>query len=81
MIHFIDLGKQIAEDLNDPEWSREFALYDSLEARFIEFGGQQVFDSREDLLGNMDDEDQAYVKRILRLLPEWVPKGSREMVR
>jgi hypothetical protein len=81
MIRFIDLGKQIAPDPNDPEWMREFALYDTLEARFLDFGGQVVFDSREDLIENIDDNDPGYVKKILGLLPEWVPKDSRTMVR
>ncbi len=82
MIRFIDLGKQIATDLNDPEWAREFAFYDTLEARFLDFGsGQQVFDSKEDVLNNLDEENTAYVKKILGLLPEWVPKDSRTMAR
>ena len=81
MIRFIDLGKQIAEDHNDPDWPREFALYDTLEARFIDFSGQQIFDSHEDLLEQMDDEDSSYVKRIVDLIPAWVPRGKRTMVR
>jgi hypothetical protein len=82
MIRFIDLGKQIATDPNDPEWLREFAFYDSLQAQFLSFDGRQVFDSREDLLENLDnDDDPGYVKKILGLLPEWVPKNSNTMVR
>ena len=81
MIRFIDLGKQIATDPNDPEWSREFAFYDTLSASFISLDGQSVFDSREDVLTNLDEDNPAYVRRILGLLPEWVPKGSKEIVR
>jgi len=82
LIRFIDLGKQIATDPNDPEWMREFAFYDTLQARFLDFSGQQVFDLRDDLLANLDDDDNpAYAKKILSLLPEWVPKASRTVMR
>lgn len=81
MIRFIDLGKQIAQDHNDPDWPREFALYDTLQASFISFSGRQVFDSHEDLIEWMDDHDKAYAKRILNLIPEWVPRGKKTMVR
>ena len=81
MIRFIDLGKQIATDPNDTEWLREFSFYDTLQAQFLSFDGRQVFDSREDLVENLDDDEPAYAKRILGLLPEWVPKSSKDMVR
>ena len=81
MIRFIDLGKQIATDPNDPEWMKEFAFYDTLLAQFLTFEGRQVFDSRQDLLENLDDDEHAYAKRILGLLHEWVPKSSNSMVR
>jgi hypothetical protein len=81
VIRFIDLGKQIATDPNDPEWLREFSFYDTLQAQFLSFDGRQVFDSREDLVENLDDDEPAYAKRILSLLPEWVPKDSKTMVR
>jgi hypothetical protein len=81
VIRFIDLGKQIATDPNDPEWTREFAFYDTLAASFLSLDGQQVFDSKEDVLKNIDEEESAYVKKILNVLPEWVPKSSNSMVR
>ena len=81
MIRFIDLGKQIASDPNDSEWTREFCFYDTLSASFLSFDGQQVFDSKEDVLNNLDEENAAYVTRSIGLLPEWVPKDSRTMVR
>ena len=74
MIRFIDLGKQIATGPHDPEWPREFAFYDTLEAKFISFAGQSVFDSHDDLIEQMDDLEAAYVKRIMGLIPEWVPR-------
>lgn len=79
MIRFIDLGKQIAADHNDPDWPREFAFYDSLQASFLSFDGRQVFDSRQDLIEWMDDHDKAHVNRVLNLIPEWVPTSKRTM--
>ncbi len=76
MIRFIDLGKQIALDENDPDWSREFCFYDTITASFLRFDGQSVFDSVEDLLEQMDDEDAAFMKRITSLIPKWVPRGK-----
>lgn len=81
MIRFIDLGKQIAQDHNDPEWPREFCFYDTCIAQFLSFDGQQIFDSYEDIIEQMDEHDAAYVKRIVGLIPEWVPRGKRTMVR
>ncbi len=81
MIRFIDLGKQIAGDPDDPEWAREFAFYDTMEAQFVSFDRRVVFDSVEDLKDCLDDNDAAYVRRILNLLPAWVPKNTRSMVR
>jgi hypothetical protein len=81
MLRFIDLGKQIAQDHNDPKWSREFAFYDTLEASFLSFGGQQVFDSYDDIMDKMDDYEKAYVKRIVALIPAWVPRDKGKMSR
>ena len=81
MIRFIDLGKQIAQDKDDPDWPREFCFYDTLQASFLSFGNQQIFDSRQDLLDNVDDSDPAYLRRIVKLLPEWVPSGNKTIVR
>jgi hypothetical protein len=80
LIRFINLGKQIAQDENDPEWPIEFSLYDTLEARYLEFSGQVVFDSLDELVELMDDEDTAYVKRITNLIPPWVPKSKRTII-
>jgi hypothetical protein len=80
VIRFIDLGKQIAQDHNDPDWPREFCFYDTLQASFLSFSGQQIFDSYEDVIDQMDDSDAAYIKRIMGLIPAWVPRGKRTMV-
>ena len=76
MIRFVDLGKQIAVDENDPEYLPDFCFYDTISACFITFSGQQIFNSHEDLLEQMEDEDPAYMKRILGLIPNWVPRGK-----
>jgi hypothetical protein len=80
LIRFIDLGKQIATDPNDPEWMREFCFYDTITASFLSFEGQCVFDSREDVIANLDEDNQA-ARRILSLLPSWVPKDSKSIAR
>jgi hypothetical protein len=74
LIRFIDLGKQIAQDKDDPDWPREFCFYDTLEARFLAFDGQEVFDSREDLLEQIGDHEASYIRRVMNLLPAWVPR-------
>jgi hypothetical protein len=80
LIRFINLGKQIAQDENDPEWPIEFCFYDTLEARFMVIGNQQIFDSIEDLLEQIDDEDSAFLRRITNLIPPWVPKSKRTII-
>lgn len=81
MIRFIDLGKQIAIHEDDPNWKRQYAFYDTLEARFLTIGSQQIFDSYEDVLGQLDGEDPAYMKRIMSLIPAWVPRGKPTVTR
>lgn len=81
MIRFVDLGKQIAEDHNDPDWPREFSFYDTLEARFLVLGNQQIFDSCDDLMEQLDEYETAYIKRIMGLIPAWVPRGKGTTVR
>lgn len=74
MIRFIDLGKQLALDENEDR-SRDFCFYDTIQAKFLVFGGQSIFDSWEDLLEQMDDAESGYMKRITSLIPKWVPRG------
>jgi hypothetical protein len=81
LIRFIDLGKQIAQDDNDPDWPREFSFYDTLQASFLSFDGRQVFDSRDDLIECLDEENHAYMKKILSVIPEWVPRSKQTMMR
>ena len=45
MIRFIDLGKQIAVDESDPEWHRQFAFFNTIDDHFLEFNGEQVWES------------------------------------
>ena len=82
MIRFIDIGKQIAQDANDSDWPREFALYDTLEARFVCLDGREVWDSVEDIVECLDDDDShIYQKRILSVIAEWVPKKKQTITR
>ena len=81
MIRFIDLGKQIAEDHSDPDWPREFAFYDTLQASFLSFSVQQIFDSYEDVIDQMDDSDADHIKSIMGLIPAWVQRGKRTLTR
>jgi hypothetical protein len=81
LIRFIDLGKQIATDPDDHKWSREFCFYDTLEAQFVSFDRRVVFDSFDDLKDCLDENDVAYGRRILGLLPSWVPKSTRSIER
>lgn len=76
MIRFIDLGKQIAADENDPDYPREFAFYDTVSSKFLRFDGQSCFESYEDLLEQMEGYDPKYMQRIVGLVHSWVPRGK-----
>ena len=45
MIRFVDLGKQLAVDPSDKDAPRQFAYFDTVSDKFIEFEGDQVFSS------------------------------------
>ena len=45
-ILFIDLGSP-APDFADDEYSRQFAFFDRLDNRFVEFNGDQAWSSNE----------------------------------
>lgn len=73
MIRFIDLGKQIGLD---EEWPREFAFFDTCTARFVEFNGEQVWESWEDFISCFlvtPDRALEYVdKEFRKACPDWV---------
>lgn len=74
MIRFIDLGKQIAFDENDPNWPRQFAFYNTVNDKFVTISDIQVFDSLGELVAALEDDacDIELCNRLMRLLPEWV---------
>lgn len=70
MIRFIDLRGLIEDNAALPD----FAFFNSVTDKFVDFGGRQHFYSREDLriqIGASLSPEQA--DRYLRKLPEWVP--------
>jgi hypothetical protein len=69
MMRFIDLGKQIGCDEED--WPREFAFFNTVPSRFLEFKGSQTWSSWA--LFEIDfNEDLELKNRLKRLCPEWV---------
>ena len=73
MIRFIDLGKQIAVDENDPEWPRQFAFYDTISDSFISVNGGQVFDSWRDFDTYANGElTPEFILRCKSLCPPWL---------
>ena len=74
MIRFIDLGKQIAVDETDPDYPRQFAFFDTIYSRFIDIGGEVVFDSFADLIEHVAVDSsitQPFFDRIVGLMPDW----------
>ena len=67
MMRFVDLGKQIG--LGD-DWWRQFAFYNTVSDRFVEFDGKQVWDSWEQFESCCDDA--GLKERLKRLCPRWV---------
>ena len=67
MIRFIDLGDQILEGM------REFAWFDTVVDRFIEFNGTHVWDSWEDFESDAEgDEDMDRYERLF----QWKKSGE-----
>lgn len=76
MIRFVDLGKQLEVDEDDPNAPRAFAFYNTITSQFLVFDGQSSFESYEDLLEQMEYEDPAFLARVVSLIPAWVPRGK-----
>src|SRR5579863_815002 len=77
MIRFIDLGKQIALDEDDEEWPRQFAFFDTIYSQFVKINGYVVFDSLNDLLTEMQQDETGlitveFANRLLSLCPDWL---------
>jgi hypothetical protein len=78
MVRFIDLGKQIGLD---EHWPREFALYDTVTDKFLEFNGSQVWESWTqldcDLVSQFGSNEQRELRERLRsLMPKWTGPKS-----
>ena len=72
MIHFVDLGKQLAPLEDNPP--RQFAFFNTVIDRFVTINGYQVFDSLSDLIMEMEADkfiDEEQYNRLLSLLPVW----------
>ena len=61
MIRFIDLGNQIMDDYN------EFSFYDTTIEKFVEFQGNQTWDSIEDFTNDYEGKE---LDRYLKLIPD-----------
>jgi hypothetical protein len=75
MIRFVDLGKQIAVDEDDPDYPRQFAFYNTISDQFIDLGGNgHVWDSWIDIL-KYAHADRELLDRLWDLSPEWTKEG------
>lgn len=75
MIRFIDLGKQIAVDEDDPKYPRQFAFFDTIPSQFVKINGYVVFDSLADLMAEIEQDESVhadFARRLLGLTPDWV---------
>lgn len=76
MIRFIDLGKQIGGD--DEEWFRQFAFFNTISDRFLEYNHAQVWSNWEDFEKDYKLYPDGYtLERLKSLVPEWVPMKAK----
>jgi hypothetical protein len=68
VIRFIYIGDQILEG------EQQFAFYDTVVDDFVKFGGEVVFDSRDDFHGALDPlgRDAPLAGRCVALIPPHV---------
>ena len=62
MVKFVNIGDQLTDGVND------FSFFDTCVSKFMEFGGEQVFDSLEDFA--LFGSDDPRYERCLALIPE-----------
>lgn len=87
MIRYVDLGKQLAVDETDSDWPEQFAFFSTVSDQFVVINGYVVFNSLEDLMMELGQDEHisaAFVNRLLRLLPPKVvnptPRTGLEVV-
>lgn len=71
MIRFIDLRKQIGGE--DEEWLREFAFFDTISSRFIEYKNAQTWNCWSDFERDHSGSEDYSLERFKNLVPDWVP--------
>jgi hypothetical protein len=64
MIRFIDLTGQITDEF-------EFALYDTITDKFVEYSGNQTWSSVDDFISDCTDTD---IDRFVKLINASIPK-------
>lgn len=62
MVRFVNIGDQLTDVVND------FAFFDTCTSKFMEFGGEQVFESLDDF--KLFGSDDPRYTRCLGLVPE-----------
>lgn len=62
MVRFVNIGDQLTDGVND------FAFFDTCVSKFMEFGGEQVFESLEDFA--LFGSDDPRYERCLGLIPK-----------
>lgn len=71
MIRFIDLGKQIGVD--DETWFRQFAFFNTVPNRFIEYNSTQVWECWKDFETDYKASLTEFpLERFKNLVPDWV---------
>jgi hypothetical protein len=82
MIRFVDLGRQLWVDENDPISSRQFCFFDTVTDRFLDFDGEQVFETWRDVEearlpdSSFSGVDTTLLERCKGLCPPWVFTGD-----
>ena len=79
MIRFIDLGRQYWLDQEDKDNEKSFAFINTVTDRFIEAGGNQFWDTKEDFIEDLQVSTLQLTKeeeeRFSRLIPkDWWEK-------
>jgi hypothetical protein len=72
VIRFVDLGHQL--NVNSAEGPRYFAWFDTVSDHFLDFGGEQTFNTWDEFVEVCDDA--VLLERVRRLFPAvWEPEA------